>query len=285
MKETSAKDISNLVVVSDLHAGCRLALCPPEGAKLDDGGVYKPSAFQRKIWSYWRIFWDEFVPEATKGEPYAIIINGDAREGIHHRATTPISHNPKDQERIAYNLLAPLVDKCKGRFYMVRGTEAHVGNSGEAEEGLAERLGAIPNKEGQYARYELWKMCGDKLGHFLHHIGTTGSNHYESTAVHKELMESFTEAARWNRRPPDFIGRAHRHRHYELSVATGTDKGETGRALAFVTPAWQGRTPFAFKIPGARLSTPQFGGVVVRQAHGELFLRSAVWTVERSAAE
>jgi len=38
-------------------------------------------------------------------------------------------------------------------------------------------------------------------------------------------------------------------------------------------------------VAGARLTTPQFGGVVVRYAHDELFLRSKVWTVERSAAE
>ena len=278
-------DVCNLVVVSDIHAGCRLALCPPEGAKLDDGGTYRPSAFQKKLWAMWRIFWDEFVPESTKSEPYAIIINGDAREGIHHKATTTISDNPKDQERIAFNILEPLVKKAKGGFYMIRGTEAHVGSSAEAEEGLAERLGAIPNREGQFARYELWKRCGPKLCHFLHHVGTTGSAAYESSAVMKELTESFVEAARWRREPPDLIGRAHRHRHIEISIATGDQAGQTGRAIAVVGPAWQGRTPFAWKIPGARQSTPQFGGYVVRYAHSRLFVDSKVWTVDRSRVE
>lgn len=291
---------NNLVVVSDIHAGCKLALCPPEGARTDDGGVYRPSAFQRKIWAYWDIFWKEFVPEATKGEPYTVVINGDAREGIHHRSTTPISHNEEDQEQIAFNILAPLVKLCGGeigpndhgdlevkkggRFYMIRGTEAHVGSSAVSEERLAKRLKAIPNAEGQYARYELWKMVGPKLVHLLHHVGTAGSNHYESTAVHKELVESFTEAGRWGRRPPDCIVRSHRHRHIETVIATGSDKGETSRAMAVVTPAWQGKTPFVWKIP-ARLTTPQFGGIVLRYAHDELFIRSKVWTVGRSAVE
>jgi hypothetical protein len=253
---------------------------------MDDGGTYKPSDFQRKLWRYWREFWDEFVPEATRREPYAVIVNGDAREGVHHKATTPISHNEEDQEEIAYKILRPLVDKCKGRFFMIRGTEAHVGQSAVGEERLAKRLGSIPNKDGQYSRYELWKYCGPKLGHFLHHVGTTGSNAYESTAIHKELVESYIEAARWKRRPPDFIGRAHRHRHYECTWAVGDDTGhQTGRAYAFVTPAWQGKTPFAWRVPGARLSTPQFGGIVVRYAKGELFLRSKVWTVERNEPE
>lgn len=270
--------------MSDIHAGCRLALCPPEGAQLDDGGVYMPSEFQLKLWQMWRIFWDEFVPDATKGEPYATIINGDAREGVHHRSTTPISHNEEDQEEIAYKILQPLVGLCEGRFYIIRGTEAHVGPSAVAEERLAKRLGAIPNKEGQYARYELWKYVGPKLVHLLHHIGSTGSQAYEATAVHKELVESFIESARWRRDPPDIIVRSHRHRHIETTIAVG-DHSSTGRATAVVTPAWQAKTPFAWKIPGARLSTPQFGGIVIRYAHGELFIRSKIWTIERSEAE
>lgn len=278
------RELNNLVVVSDIHAGCRLALCPPEGIPLDDGGKYKPSAFQKKLWAYWRSFWDEFVPEATRGEKFGVVINGDAVDGVHHRSTTQISQNLEDQAECAYRILSPLVEICDGWFWLIRGTEAHVGPSATNEENLAKRLGAIPNAEGQFSRYELWKAVGPNLVHLLHHIGSTGSQAYEATAVQKEMVESFAESARWNRQPPDVIVRSHRHRHIETTIATGK-ANETGRAIAVVTPAWQGKTPFSWKIPGARLSTPQFGGIVVRYAHGELFVRSKVWTVERSPVE
>lgn len=278
--------LNNLVVVSDLHCGCRLALCPPEGMQLDDGGCVKPSRFQKKLWSYWRHFWDEFVPEATKGEPYGIVINGDVIEGDHHKATTPMSHNMKDQRRLAIGVIEPLVKLCDGRLWMVRGTEAHVGSSACDEETIAETVGAIPNKEGQHARWDLWKEIGPgKLIHFLHHIGSTGSQAYEATAVHKELIEEFVEAARWRREPPSAIVRSHRHRNFQVVIPTGSDAGETSQALAVVTPAWQGKTPFTWKIPGARLATPQFGGVVMRYAHGRLFADPKVWTVDRSPTE
>lgn len=283
--------LNNLVIVSDIHSGCRLALCPREGVPLDDGGTYMPSALQLKLADYWDYFWDVWVPDATRGEPYAVVINGDAIEGNHHRASTPFSINPVDQCRCARLLIEPKLAaakkarKFKG-LYMVRGTEAHVGISASEEEGLGATLGAIPNAEGQYVRWDLWKQIGDgKLVHFLHHIGTTGSQAYEATAVHKELVEEFVEAGRWKRQPPDAIVRSHRHRHFETVIATGTDAGETGRALAVVTPAWQGKTPFAWKIPGARLSTPQFGGVLLRYAHGRLFCDAKVWTVDRSVVE
>lgn len=281
----SARDVVNLVVVSDTHCGCRLGLLSREGAQVDDGGLYLPSGLQTKMLAYWEDFWGRFVPEATKGEPYAVVHNGDAIDGVHHNSTTQISHNLEDQSEIAYNLLAPVVELCEGRYFHIRGTEAHVGKSGSEEERLAKRLGAIPNKEGQFARWDLWKEVGPKLVHLLHHVGTTGSAAYEATAVHKELTESFIEAARWGQKLPNCIVRSHRHRNIEIKIPVNMGEGRTASAIAVVTPGWQGKTPFAYKIPGARLSTPQFGGIVIRYAHDEFFVRSYVSTVERSCVE
>lgn len=284
----SPPELNNLVIISDTHCGCRLGLCPPWGVSLDDGGKYYPSKLQSKIWSMWEEFWREFVPDAVRGEPFAVIHNGDAIDGVHHDSTTQISHNLEDQENIAYECLKPVVEACDGLYYHIRGTEAHVGKSARAEEALARRLGAIPNAEMQSARYDLWKKVGPGyLVHCLHHIGSTGSQAYEATAVHKELVEELTEAARWGRAVPDVIVRSHRHRYIETRIATQKlrEKTETTHSTAVVTPCWQGKTPFTWKIPGARLTTPQFGGIVVRYAHGELFVRPKVWTVERSPVE
>lgn len=275
------KPLRNLVVVSDTHVGCRVGLCHPDGFQMDDGGLYKPSKFQLDVWGMWRAFWDDFVPDATRGEPFAICHNGDAIDGSHHNSTTQISHNFEDQRRHAEKILKPLVDLCEGRYYHIRGTEAHVGQSAEHEEALARALGAKPNKVGQHARYDLWINVGTSLGHLLHHIGSTGSQAYEATAPHKELTESILEAARWGKQPPDWIVRSHRHRHIETRIPTAR-----GTAIVSVSPCWQGKTPFAWKIPGARLSTPQFGGLVVRQApDGEVFIRPKVWTIDRSETE
>lgn len=273
-------ETSNLVVVSDTHCGCGLALMAKR-RRMDTGYYVSPSPFQRKIGKMWKSFWNDFVPEATKREPYTVVHNGDAIDGVHHNSTTQVSHNLDDQKKIAIDALAPVVEKCNGRYYHIRGTEAHVGKSGVTEEELARELGAIPNEQGQYARYDLWLRIGPHLGHLLHHVGSTGSQAYEATAVHKELVESFTEAGRWENEPPSFIVRSHRHRAFETSMPA-VKNGKPFFCKALVTPCWQGKTPFAWKIPGARLSTPQFGGIVIRYAHGELFVRSCVWTVERS---
>ena len=134
-------------------------------------------------------------------------------------------------------------------------------------------------------------MCGPKLVHFLHHVGTTSSAAYEATAVFKELIEEYVESAKWGRRPPDAIVRSHRHRYIMCEIPTGRDasvrtgRTSTGHAIAAVTGCWQGKTPFVWKIAGARLTTPQFGGIVVRYSDEELFVRKRIWTVERSRVE
>jgi hypothetical protein len=251
---------------------------------LDGGGTYAPSAFQQKMYGWWREFWDTWVPQVTRGEPFDLVHNGDAIDGVHHHSTTQISHNIEDQLRIAEAVLAPEVERCRatgGTYYHIRGTEAHVGQSGEYEERLARTLGAKPNAQGQYARFDLWKRVGDRcLVHLLHHIGTTGSAAHEASAVNAELAAMYVEAARWGNEPPDFIVRSHRHR----SIAVDLNSAK-GYAAAIVTPAWQGKTPFTFKVPGARISEPQIGGIAIREGDEEHYYRRWVRSFSRSDEE
>jgi hypothetical protein len=279
-----SKATRTLIVISDTHAGCRMALCPPDPQRLDGGGQYLISDFQRGMWKWWREFWDEWVPSVTRREPFDLVHNGDAIEGVHHRSTTQISHNLEDQQRIAENVLRREVERCQkkgGTYYHIRGTEAHVGQSGEFEERLAKSLGAKPNKEGQFARFDLWKRVGDKcLVNLLHHIGTTGSAAHEASAVNAELAAMYNEAGRWRREPPDYVVRSHRHRFIAVDIPSAN-----GYAAAIVTPAWQGKTPFTWKIPGARISEPQIGGLMIREGDEEHYYRRFVKSFERSAEE
>lgn len=175
--------IPNIICVSDTHAGCGLALCPPK-VTLIDKGVYHASPFQRKLWTHWLSFCNEWVPRVTKGQPFILVHNGDGIDGRHHGTTSQISHNLQDQENIAYDVLSPLVARASA-YYHIRGTEAHVGPSGEAEESLAGRLGAKPDCHGHASRWELWLELRGHLCHFAHHIGVTGSSQYEATAPGK----------------------------------------------------------------------------------------------------
>lgn len=272
-------NINNLVIVSDLHVGCRMGLCHPDGHDMDDGGRYTPSPVQRKVWNWWEEFWGEWVPEVTHGEPYAVCVNGDCLDGVHHRAVSQWSQNLTYQRRAAIEILRPVVSGCAG-YYHVRGTEAHAGASGQDEEAIAEALGAVRGSAGEFARWELWIRIGRGLAHLTHHIGTSGSMHYESTAVMRELTESYVESGRWADEPPDWVVRSHRHRNCEVRVQT-----HKGFATACVTPGWQLKTPFAYKIVGARQAQPQIGGTLLRCGDSDLYTRHKVWSLERPLVE
>lgn len=279
MRRKKKQPINNLIVVSDLHCGCRLGLCPPR-VSLDDGGVYEHSALQYDVWSRWQEFWYEWVPLVTKGEPFAVVCNGDSIDGVHHGAVTQISHNLGDQAKIAKMVLKPIVELCEGRYYHIRGTEAHAGQSGQDEERLAEELGAIADQDGRRARWELWLAIGCGLVHLSHHIGTSGSLAYETSAVHKELEQAFVEAARWGNRHPDVIVRSHRHRNVETRIQTAH-----GFATACTTAGWQVKTPFSYKITGGRQSLPQIGGTLVRSGDEDVFTRHQLWNLARPKTE
>jgi len=271
--------INNAIVVSDTHIGCRLGLCCPEGMELDDGGRSMPSFLQLKVWEWWMEFWNEWVPMVTRGEPYVVIFNGDMIDGVHHNSTTQMSHNLRDQANLAVTIFQPIVAKA-AKFYHIRGTEAHVGKSGVEEERIAKELGAIPNDLGQYARWELWLKIGTGLAHFSHHIGTSGSLAYETSAIHKELEQAFVEAGRWNDEIPDLIVRSHRHRNAETRIQT-----YKGFATSCTTAGWQLKTPFTYKIAGARQAQPQIGGTAIRCGDEDFYTRHKLWKIGRPPVE
>lgn len=275
------KQLNNMVVVSDLHVGCGLALCHPDGLETDEGGVYMPSVLQLKLWSIWEYFWKKFVPGVTLGEPYCVVFNGDAIDGVHHGSVTQITQNLEFQVRHAEKVLAPVAALAAGGYYHIRGTEVHGGKSAQQEEALARALGAIPNEQKQHARNEIWKRIGGKRGGLVnvaHHIGCSGSTAYESSALMREVSEAFVEAGRWGDDPPRVVVRSHRHRALQLRIPS-----EDGETIGAITGAWQLKTPHVFRIAGGRTAQPQIGGLVIRYHKDELYVRSYVQRIERPA--
>ena len=275
--------IKNVVVISDTHFGCKLALMPDEFIT-DEGTIIKPSELQKKLLLMWNDFWGEFVPRATRNEEFILVHNGDIIDGIHHNSVTQITQNIADQRKMAIQMMRPILDNPKCRaYYHIRGTEAHVGKSGQDEEDIARQLNAIPNAENNYARWELWLRFGDKglLTHFTHHISTTNSAAYESTAVYKEYIEACVDSARWGYEPPDAVIRSHRHRHFKIEIAS-----KNTNAISVVTPGWQLKTPFVFRGSLGRSSTPQIGGIILREGEEvPIYERAKVWNIQRPEEE
>ncbi len=215
----------------------------------------------------WNDFW-KWSYALMDNQPFILVHNGDIIEHVHHRTTALSSHNIATQKRLAREFLKPHCDRA-AKYFQIKGTEAHAGQSAEDEEELAESLGAVRDEStGQYSRWELWIKLAKELIHFSHHLATTSSTAYESSAPMRELVAAFVEAGQWNMRPPTMIVRSHRHRYIEVKPPN---------ARIVVTPAWQAKTPFVFKID--RMRAPQFGGIIIREGAEGVHVRAKLYTI------
>ena len=262
----------NIVVISDTHFGSSIGLCPPS-AMLDDDITVAPSLMQQTMWKLWLDFW-QWAHITIGREPFILVHNGDMIDGNHHQTTQLMTGNLTDQKKIAVAAMLPHTELAAA-YYQIRGTEAHVGKSAQTEELVADELKAValaPNM-GRHSHWELFMEFGNDLIHFAHHIGSTTSTAYESSAVMREMANAFVEAGQFNQRVPTILVRSHRHRYIKVQVPHCT---------GVVTPAWQGKTAFTHRID--RIRSPQFGGLLIRHTgHGRAYILERIYEAARPA--
>jgi len=235
-----------LVIVSDLHCGSTVALCPPDYVMNDDG-TWGQNAIQRWIWEHWLRF-GRWVDDYTAGRPFVLLVNGDAIEGVHHGTKEVVHADPGVHVGMAVDCLRPLARRAS-RTYIVRGTGAHVGHS--SENAIGRSIGAV-EVGGVWARQHWLFRVGDSVVSAKHHIGTSVRRSLRGTQLSANLEEERAECAAAGWPMPDVLVRSHRHcyGHYQ-----------TEDAQIIVTPAWQALTEYGWKVvPNA---IPSIGGVIV----------------------
>jgi len=249
-----------IIAISDTHVGGFEGLCPGDGIQLDSGNRFMPSKFQSYVWECWEHFWHHWVPAQTKHAKRIVVVhNGDVVDGNHHEAVNLLG-NVATQEKAAVRILKPIADKYP--LYMVRGTEAHGGKSEQSTERVAETLKCQEDKDtGNRTWWQVWLDIDGRVFQFAHHIGTTSSAAYETSAPMRELVAGLVESAQWKQRLPDVFVRSHRHRFLPISIPS-----VNGRIQLVVTPAWQLRTPMIERVDRMRL--PHIGGVIFRVEDG-----------------
>ena len=248
-----------VAVVSDVHAGSTVAVCPPE-ISLDDGGGYVASKAQQWLWQNWLAFW------ATAGETadrlnadLYVVFNGDVTEGDHHGTRQILSGNPNAQAAVVDACMRPVLALAPARLAFIRGTEAHVGKSAAYEERIArglEKDGRPVIADPDTGTASWWHLRMDIHGHrlsFAHH-GRMGQRPWTRGNVVLNLAaEIFYEHAARAETPPALAIRSHLHRYF--------DTGSAHPVRVIQTPAWQLSTAFIHRI--APDSLADIGGVLI----------------------
>lgn len=252
-------------VVSDIHAGGTTALCPPRIA-LDDGGAYEASKAQRWLWQSWLDFWDRVtqVQRQHKAELYTVF-NGDIVDGDHHNTSQILSRNPNAQAAVVNAAMAVPLGLKPDRIFIVRGTEAHVGQSASAEERIADGLRRDKRpiegdpETGTASWWHLRMEVHNTLIDVTHHGRTGQREHTRGGAAVLHAHDILLSHAKNGDRYPDLCLRAHYHKF--------NDSGDACPVRVLTSGAWQLATGHVHKIAADSLA--DIGGwIIVVTPHG-----------------
>jgi hypothetical protein len=218
-----------LVVVSDLHCGSTVGLLAPDvethyGNTVGFGSNYH----QEWLWDKWqegmrRVF------DLAGDDPYVLLCNGDATEGIHHRSPEVVATLIEDHCRMAAAALKGYAEKAV-KVLITRGTECHTHN---VEDYLANLLGA-----GEARDHWLFTINGT-LCNATHHMPATSRAYLEASAMSINLGNARLNCIRSGHPVPSVYLRAHRH-----CGGWYTD----GAGILAVTGGWQFLTRHGKKV-------------------------------------
>lgn len=255
-----------LAVVSDLHAGSTVALSPPTIA-LDDGGEYHASKAQQWLWSCWLDYWKQVdaLRKEFRAELY-VVFNGDLVEGDHHNTSAIVSRNPNAQAAALNAAVAVPLALSPDRILVIRGTEAHVGQSASAEERIADGLRRDKRPiigdeaSGTASHWHFRADIHDTRLDITHHGRTGQREHTRAGAAALHAHDILLAHVKNGDRYPDLCLRAHYHRFNDSHDACPTRVITSG--------AWQlGATGHVKKVAPDTLA--DIGGVIAVIRPGE----------------
>lgn len=258
-KRLQRGEVKRILVVSDLHCGSTVGLCPPD-FEAEEGQRITLNEWQQWMWGEWCGLFA--YAKSRYGTLDALIVNGDAIDGDHHRTMQVWSKNLGDHLRAAHHALQPLAELAR-RVYIVLGTESHTGS---LEHALANLLGADRQSKQRPAHDRLTLDIDGVRICAVHHMPSTSRAWLRGNALGMELANHRLHAAEVGERMPDVLCLAHRHQF-------GLYHDHAGAVLS--TPSWQGPTRYVYRVaPAARW---QVGAAFIHvengHAHVEPYLR------------
>jgi len=269
--------MKSLLVVSDTHSNSTVGLSVPS-TQLDDGDQIHAGTARRWLFHTWE---DILTRTAEKVRQYGSelygLINGDAVEtDAKNRSLQLISKNKTEAEQIAIEALTPMFQMCKG-VYVVRGTEAHVGQQAQSEEAVALNFdNTIKDTDTGRASWQYLPLDldGVRLDIAHHPRGGGGGRPMNYQAgIMRIASDMLFEYANDGQRPPDLVIRSHLHGY--------RDSKDAFRVRAIITPAMSLLTSYVHRI-GINQSQP-VGAVLITCNRGRYHVEPMLYPVVRQA--
>lgn len=286
MDEWRWKLSDKVAVISwgDTHQNHKMGLCKPGFTPEDAAESYKLNAPQKELWYAWEACWEWVNKVVPSGYKKVGISMGDAIENDtkERNPNELVSVTPNDALTLVVETLEPVIRELD-YFFVVSGTEAHVGRGAWTESVLARDLGAVKNGNSW-----VWSVLAAEFGgvkfHIAHHpIGNSSvKRNYPAVASRMayEVQYSYVDRGEV---PPDLGYFAHLHRF--------ADSGTTLKTRVIIHPCFQYKTSYGSRL-GLDHSLPDIGMVVTLCENGEYNLdvnrvkpkdKRKIWRIPKTA--
>lgn len=241
----------SIYVAGDMHVNSAVALCPPDGIDLDDGGKYMPSETQRWLWDCWHDDVHRFL-DASSGTTRIAILNGDLGDiDAKKRSSQMVSRNNAVIADTVLSVLAPLTDMVD-HVFVVRGTPAHTGKSAWLEELVARDLdNAVRYSDSVSSWWHLREQIGGVRFDICHHARMGGIPWTRPNAVLNAAAKiTYQYLAELRQEPPHIAVRSHNHKH--------GDSYDAHPVRMLYLPCYSAITEFGYRI-GYENTPPDIG--------------------------
>jgi hypothetical protein len=264
--------LKTLLIVSDTHSNSTVGLAKPL-LQLDDGDQIHASTARRWLFHTFEDILKQ-AKEKQRGELYGVI-NGDAVElDAKSRTLQLISKNQEEAISMACEVFEPFFQMCKG-VYVMRGTEAHVGQSAQAEEAFAQNFdNTIKSEEtGNYSRYFLPLVFDGVRMDICHHPrgGGSGRPMNSQGGIDRIASDTLFGYANEGEPVPDVVIRSHLHAY--------RDSHNAFKTRAIITPAMSLLTSYTHRI-GINVSQP-VGAILIYADKGRYHVEPLTYPVRK----
>jgi hypothetical protein len=244
-----------IALISDIHAGSYLSVCPPHW-NLTEGGTYHASPAQMILYRQWVESAKkarDLLTEGRERKRLVLILNGEPIDNNHHGTAQLVTILAKEQTNMAVSLLdewmqiagyTPQQGDC---MYLVRGTSAH--ERGEHIDQLGRDFdGVVPVrpdttstlKDGRYHWQKLNRRVNGVLFSIAHHGFRRGSRAWtKENSITYALKSMYFNNLDYGLPIPQYVIRSHNH-VYTFSEYHGRQADMWG----CITPCWQLKTNF-----------------------------------------
>jgi hypothetical protein len=258
-----------------MHVNSTIGLCAPT-VTLDDGGEYQASKVQLWLYQCWQDTLARVRKLRKRGDRVYGVFDGDGPDGNWHSAVQLITTNPQAIVSAFIDVARPMRELCHDGFWMVRGTEAHVGPSAYLEETAAELLQATkyPADGDRFTCWQL-KLRLQGVSFDIMHHGRMGNLPWtKANALGTQAYQLVDAYIRNGEMPPTVGVRAHRHRW--------ADTGANYPVRMIALPCWQLATAYVHKVAPA--SPADIGAVICVIEDGRLQVEPVLYRPQTEAA-